>query len=173
MFLPKDILKKIHIGEGMTVVDIGSGIGHFAIHIGELVGPYGKVFALDIHDDLLVSLKNEAKRRNIKNIFTLKVDVEKEFALKGTSADRVIMANLLFQLENKEETIKSAVKLLKKHGKIVVIDWLNSFNHLGPHPKHIVSKSRTLELFKKVGLELEAEIEVGDHHYGLVFKRRV
>ncbi len=174
MFLhPEDILKQIHIGEGMTIIDVGSGIGHFTIRLGDLVGPHGKIYALDINDDLLVSLKNEAKRKNLNNIITIKTNVEKDLGLKGPLADRVIISNLLFQIDAKEEMVKKSAQLLKKYGKIVVVDWLDSFKHIGPHPKYIFPKAKAMELLKSAGLEFDFEIKAGDHHYGLVFKKTV
>ena len=115
MFLhPEDILKQIHIGEGMTIIDVGSGIGHFTIRLGDLVGSHGKIYALDINDDLLVSLKNEAKRKNLNNIITIKTNVEKDMGLKGPLADRVIISNLLFQIDVKDEVIKNAAQAFEK-----------------------------------------------------------
>ena len=54
---PYDILRNIGIKEGMSVLDIGAGPGFFTIPAAKIVGPNGRVFALDIYSNLGKLLK--------------------------------------------------------------------------------------------------------------------
>lgn len=57
---PERLLRP-HIREGMTVLDFGSGMGYFTLPAARLVGPSGKVIALDIQEKMLSKLKKRAQ----------------------------------------------------------------------------------------------------------------
>ncbi len=172
MFLhPQKILDQSYVGEGMSVVDIGSGSGHFAILLAKKVDEYGKVYAVDVQGSLLAKIKNEATRNKISNIFLIACDAEKKGAtgLHDHSVDRVFFNNVLFQFEHKDGAIEEAKRILKKNGRIVAVDWTDSFNNIGPHKDQVVTKASAIKLFTSHGFKLDREIEAGEHHYGLVF----
>ena len=68
----------------------------------------------------------------------------------------------------KDSILNEAKRVLKKTGKIVVIEWDNS-EPLGPQSDYRISKEDLKELAKNVSLVLEKEFTAGSSHYGLVF----
>ncbi|OGQ89237.1 MAG: methyltransferase type 11 [Deltaproteobacteria bacterium RIFOXYA12_FULL_58_15] len=54
-----------HIKPGMTVVDVGSGMGFWTIPMARLVGPAGKVIALDVQDKMLSSLQRRVTKAGV------------------------------------------------------------------------------------------------------------
>ena len=53
-----------HVSKGMTVMDIGCGMGYFTLGLAELVGDNGKVFAVDLQQEMLdITLKRAEKRK--------------------------------------------------------------------------------------------------------------
>src|SRR5512136_3069782 len=51
-----------YVKEEMTAVDIGCGMGYFTMGLAKLVGPAGKVFAVDLQDRMLAALIRRARR---------------------------------------------------------------------------------------------------------------
>ena len=60
---PYDILRNIGIKECMSVLDIGAGPGFFTIPAAKIVGPNGRVFALDIYFKSKEIIKNKNEKR--------------------------------------------------------------------------------------------------------------
>jgi ubiquinone/menaquinone biosynthesis C-methylase UbiE len=58
---PKSILAP-HVRAGMTVIEIGPGMGFFTLDIARLVGPSGRVIAIDVQPKMLSGLRRRAKR---------------------------------------------------------------------------------------------------------------
>ncbi len=54
-----------YIKPGMTVVDVGCGMGFFSLGMARLVGPKGRVISLDIQPQMLNVLKGRARRRRL------------------------------------------------------------------------------------------------------------
>src|SRR5512136_2727045 len=60
--------KRFGITRGMTVVDYGCGPGRYTINFAALVGETGKVYALDIHDLAVETVKKRIAKRNLTNV---------------------------------------------------------------------------------------------------------
>ncbi|MCX6629132.1 MAG: class I SAM-dependent methyltransferase, partial [Candidatus Solibacter sp.] len=54
-----------YVREGMTVLEPGAGMGFFTLELARLVGPEGRVVAVDIQPQMLASLKRRAARASL------------------------------------------------------------------------------------------------------------
>jgi ubiquinone/menaquinone biosynthesis C-methylase UbiE len=174
MFLePEKNISQFHIDPGMKVADLGAGTGFYAFLMAELVGPLGKIYALDIQKDLLNKLKKDAVEKNINNIEVIWADLDEinGTTLQDSYVDRVAITNSLFQMENKDNTIKEAYRILKPKGKLLLIDWSDSYSGLGPKPGDVLKPDAARVLCEHCGFVFEKEINAGDHHYGFIFKK--
>lgn len=169
---PKKNVIEMNVGEGMTVADFGSGSGFYTFALAERVGEYGRVYAIDVMDNLLGKIKREAERKGLKQISLIHADLEKKNSsgLPSASVDRVILTNILFQTEDAASIIAEAKRILKRNGRIGVVEWIESFGMTGPHPDHVMTEKETIEEFTKLGLVVDKKFEAGSHHYGLLFK---
>ena len=169
---PEKNIVEMHIGEGMVVADFGTGGGAYILPLLERVGPYGEVFAIDVQAVKLSRILNEAKRYGHKNLSVIHSDLESRDGshLKDRYCDRVIISNLFHKLEDKDAVIIEARRVMKKTGMLVIIDWTDSFDLIGPHKDSVFSKEKAIARAEKAGFKLFKEFGAGDHHYGLVFK---
>ncbi len=54
-----------YVKPGMTVLDIGCGMGFFSLGMAKMVGPEGRVISLDLQDRMLEILGRRARRRGL------------------------------------------------------------------------------------------------------------
>lgn len=170
---PTTNIKKLVLGEGSTVVDLGSGTGFYSIAAAQEVGPDGRVYAVDVQKDLLENLKQKAADQHLSNIDVIWADIEKQNGSKiaDGKAETVLICNTLFQLEDKDAAIAEAARLLRPSGRLCVIDWTDSHAGLGPNPDMVVTSAEAKDLVSK-HLEFDREFGAGEHHYGLVFRKK-
>lgn len=165
----------VHLGlsAGMSVADIGAGTGHYSLLAASLVGREGEVYAVDIQKDLLDRLAVDVKDRGFQNIHMLWGDAENVGGTKirQDGVDAVIVSNILFQTESKPSLVHEIYRILKKGGRLLLIDWSESFAGLGPAPQQVVSEEIARDLFEKNGFELIKNFEAGAHHYGMIFRK--
>ncbi|MBU3668801.1 MAG: class I SAM-dependent methyltransferase [Candidatus Taylorbacteria bacterium] len=168
---PGKVIEQLYVAEGMTVADFGAGIGFYALQLARRVGPYGRVFAIDVDPDHLRKIKNEAVKEGMNQLEVIQGDLEsfKGSGLVSASVDRIVIANVLFQSENPKAVVKEAKRILKHSGKIAVVEWVDSFNQIGPHPDHILTQEDARTIFESNGFVLESFIDAGSHHYGLLY----
>jgi ubiquinone/menaquinone biosynthesis C-methylase UbiE len=63
---PQQILGP-HVKEGMTVADIGCGMGYFSIAMAKMVGPKGKVISIDVQQRMLDLCRKRAYRAGVSD----------------------------------------------------------------------------------------------------------
>ena len=168
---PEENIKALGLYEGMFIADLGAGVGAYTMPLAEKVGETGRVYAIEVQKDFLTNIKNEALARGLKNVEVIWGDIENVGGtkVKDESMDVVVVANVLFQAENKSGLIREAKRILKTGGKLLLVDWSDSFNNLGPSPAMVVTKDSARVLCEAEGLMLKSEAPAGAHHYGFIF----
>jgi ubiquinone/menaquinone biosynthesis C-methylase UbiE len=168
---PKQNILHLGLRDGMRVADLGAGSGHYALAAGAIVGHDGRVYAIDVQEDILVRLKNEAHHRALRNIEPIWGDFEKlgGTKLRDATVDAVILSNTLFQISHKEGALAEIKRILKPGGKLLVIDWAGAYGGMGPAPHAVVPESAAEELFIGGGFHKVKSFRGGPHHYSLLF----
>jgi len=168
------ILEKARIKERMRVADLGCGTsGHFVFPAAKIVGIHGLVYAVDILKPLLESVARRARQENIKNVATVWSDLEVYRATKieTESIDVALMINVLSYSQKRAEMLREAIRLLKKGGRILVVEWEETSLPFGPPPEKRVKVEQLKKVAEKLGLKIEEEFDAGEYHYGVLFKK--
>lgn len=169
---PPRNIAALNITHDMQVADFGAGSGAYVFGIAEALQGSGTVYAVDIQKDLLRRIANEASRRGVTNVEVIWGDVEEEGGSKlAPKMDIVLISNLLFQVSDKANVLREAMRVTKPGGSVTIIDWSESFGGMGPHPDHVVTKEAAYEYARKAGLMFLKEFSAGAHHYGLIFRK--
>ena len=169
---PVKNIEQCGIQAGMEIADLGSGSGGYTIATAKALVSTGKVFAIDINKDLLNKVKNDGIKQGLYNIEVIWGDIDKPNGskLRDFSVDMALVCNILFQVENKDKFIEEVKRILKKDGKVLLIDWDMDASSPLRNKKEGISKERAIELFAKYGFIKERDIDAGEHHYGMILR---
>ncbi len=172
MFInPEYTISQLCLKEGMRVADFGAGSGAYSKLASIKVGNTGKVYAIEVQRGLVTKLESEIKKWGFSNIDCLWADIEKKGGTKlaDKSVDAIIISNVLFQAEDRLGLIDEAKRILKDDGRVLLIDWSDSFSGMGPSPDLLITEEVARDLFKKRGFKVMENISTSVHHYGIIF----
>jgi len=170
---PERIIRYFDLEHGDHVADFGAGHGYFTIPMAKAVGGDGKVYALDIQKSVLDIVRNRAKLEHLLNIELVWANLEepKGSKLQNNFLEFVLIANILFQAENKLLFFQEAHRVLRERKGLAVIEWDQFQDSLGPPVNLRVKKEDTKRWAAEAGFVFDREFEAGSHHYGLLFKK--
>lgn len=169
---PVKNLKAFQLEENNIVADLGAGTGFYSVAAAKMV-PRGKVYAVEVQKDFVKTVTNKAREAHVSNIEVLWGDIEKlgGTKLKDNIVDAVIVSNVLFQIEHRDQFMEEAKRIMKPGGRLLLIDWTAGVSVMGPNAKDFMPKKSARELFEKKGFVYDRDIEAGVQHYGIIFKK--
>ena len=107
--------------EGETILDLGSGGGIDVLMASRFVGNTGKVYGLDMTDEML-KLANENKgKMGVTNVEFIKGYIE-NIPLQDETVDAVISNCVINLSEDKEKALSEAYRVIRQGGRLRVAD---------------------------------------------------
>ena len=125
----------LKIEPGITLLDEACGAGAYTLTLADLVGPEGKLYALDLWAEGIEMLTTEARARKIDTIEAHVVDVSQQMPLPSDTVDVCLMATVLHDLiadHTDQGTLREVARVMKKGAKLAVIEFKKIDRPPGP-----------------------------------------
>ena len=110
------------IRPGMTVADIGAGVGYYSLKLAKKVGPKGKVFATDLQPEMLRLLRQRLAKDKVANIEPV-LGSETESNLPDESIDMAVLVDVYHEFSEPRKMLASLRRALKPDGRLVLLEF--------------------------------------------------
>lgn len=114
---PERILENV-VREGMTVADIGCGMGYFSVAMATMVGPAGRVFSVDLQEKMLEYLKKRALRARVQDRITTILAQPDDIKTAGP-VDLVLVFWMVHEVKDIPRFFGQVAAVLKPGGKVL------------------------------------------------------
>ncbi|HWQ30427.1 MAG TPA: class I SAM-dependent methyltransferase [Negativicutes bacterium] len=164
---PYDTLKRLRLSEGDIIADIGCGIGYFTLSAAELSGPGGKVYALDISDEMLDETKKAAMEKGFTNIELVR-NTEYDLVIGGESVTYCFISLVLHEVDDLKRYVEEIGRILRCGGRLAIIEWQKIVSDFGPPVDHRLDRVELIDLLESKGYLMEEQLELGVDYYAIV-----
>lgn len=155
---PAELLEQLKLKDGMVVCDMGCGDGYHAFQMAPMVGPTGKVIAVDIQPEMLQELSRKMKQTEIHNIDTVLGELW-DPKLDAESVDLLLMVDVYHEFAYPVQMLNAIRKSLKKDGLVALVEFRAEDPTVPIKPEHKMSKAQAKKEFQKNGFKLVREYD--------------
>ncbi|MDH2414887.1 methyltransferase domain-containing protein [Nocardioides sp. CER19] len=113
------LLQASGIAAGMRVLDLGTGLGHVACAVGELVGPGGEVVGVDVDPHMLEVARSRSA--HLPHVRFVEADVTQWS--DGASYDAVVGRLILFHMADPVGVLRHHLSAVRPGGRVVFLDF--------------------------------------------------
>jgi ubiquinone/menaquinone biosynthesis C-methylase UbiE len=119
---PAELVSRLGIARGSTVVDLGAGTGTLLKELSLAVGPAGRVIAEDIHADFLDRAREHVKTAGLDNVdFVLGTEVDPK--LPAGAADVVVVLDAYHHFDYPERMLAAIKRTLRPGGRLAIVEY--------------------------------------------------
>ncbi len=172
MFLdPKEILHHLPLTASSRVGDFGAGAGHYSFAVADRLGAEGVLYAFDAFTPALDRLRREGARY-APEFHALHADFNQHIPIRDDLLQGAVVANVLHQVHERERFVNELARVIAPGGNALVIDWVSSFQNMGPPPESILSSGEVVRLFRSAGFATGEMLPAGAHHFAFLATMR-
>ena len=130
-----NLLRPADLRPGASFADLGAGSGAFTLALRELLGLSAEIYAVDKDRAKLTVLEQAHRSRfgSVENLHLIPGDFARDLDLPPF--DRILMANYLHFLRDKEKILRRIDTFLKPGGTLLLVEYnVDRGNSWVPHP---------------------------------------
>src|SRR5262245_44637925 len=112
-----DIFKIMGIAPGAVIADVGAGQGFFTVRLAKAVGESGRVYAVDISEEALRSLRTRVDQERLRNVQIVEGAAD-DPKLPDNTLDAALIVNAYHEMTEHQAMLEHLRKALKPTGRL-------------------------------------------------------
>jgi ubiquinone/menaquinone biosynthesis C-methylase UbiE len=166
---PERVIAALGIQPGERVADLGSGSGYFTLRLARAVGPGGRVFAVDIDQQMNDYVRERATQAGIGNIEVILARTDDPLLPDG-AIDLVFTSDTYHHLGDRSAYFRDLKRDLAPGARVAVLDFDGRKGWFVRIAGHYTPRELVLAEMRDAGYAVEAEFDFIDRQLFLVFR---
>ena len=160
---PFRVLSLCPVNPRDTVADIGCGPGYFTLPLAKYL-IYGKVFALDVFDEIVEACRDRVDQARLGNVEVLKCD-EYEFPVESGVPDGLFISVTLHHPEDRVRFLSAAKEMLKPGGWCFIVEWQKAETESGPPQEVRITTDELRQIAKDSGFKFQSSLNLNSDYF--------
>ncbi len=161
---PGMVFSELGLKAGDVFLDIGCGVGDYAIHAARLVGNVGHVYALDKVPFLIRELQARAVAEDVTNLTAGVADAAHSLPIHDDSVDVCLVSTVLHIPDvtaNSDRLFSEIRRVLKTDGHVAIIECSKKDLSFGPPEKMRLTPDEVETMATRCGFHKLREVDLG------------
>lgn len=161
---PDEIVRP-YVKEGMSVLDVGCGMGFFSLPLAKLVGQTGKVVCVDLQEKMIKGLLRKAQKAGLSDRIDARICRQDSLGVNDIAGEInfALAFALVHEAPDKERLFAEIYNAMKQTGELLVAE-----------PRGHVSKpdfEKTVSIAQGAGFEILRDLKI-QRSRAVLFRRR-
>ena len=166
---PERVIAALGIRSGDRIADLGSGSGYFTLRLARAVGPDGKVYAVDVDQDMNEYLRQRVAQAGLANVDVILGRFDDPLLPDG-GVDLVLIVDTYHHLEDRPAYFRNLRRDLEPGGRVAVIDYDGRKGWFVRLMGHTTSREELLREMAEAGYEVAEEFDFIDRQSFVIFR---
>ncbi len=161
------LLENMEITQKDKIADIGAGSGYHVFKMAQRANE-GRIYAVDIQDEMLTVLEQKKKEGNYDNVEVVKGG-ENSINVTENVLDKVLNVDVYHEMSYPQEMMQSIYDALKEDGKLYLIEYRGEDPKVPIKRLHKMTEAQAVKELAVVGFKLEENIDNLPWQHCMVF----
>ncbi len=166
--------REIDLKKGTTFLDVACGWGAYSLAAADIVGKDGQVYAVDLWEEGISSLRKEADSKGIQNLTTFVSDAAQSIPVENDCVDVCLMATVLHDFVGdkvERPVMKEILRVMKPNGVLAIVEFYKKEGPPGPPKRVKLSPEEVVKILSAYGFKQKRYTEVGPDNYLQIYTR--
>jgi len=171
----KIFFDELQLVSGISLLDLGCGRGEYAIAAAKFIGEEGRIYGIDLWEEGIAALREQAAAKGLKNLTALVSDISKRVPLNNRSIDVCLMATVLHDLvevDGAGKTLDEVRRVLTPGGLLAILEFKKVEGPPGPPLTIRLAPEEVNQIVTPHGFMERRGVEVGPYNYLMTFSAR-
>ena len=167
--------QELDLKKGITFLDVASGWGAYSLAAADIIGKDGQIYAVDLWEEGISSLRKEADAKGIPNIEAFVSDAAQRIPVENDCVDVCLMATVLHDFVGDkvaQQVMKEIVRVMKPDGVLAIVEYYKKEGPPGPPKRVRLSPEDVDQMLSVHGFQQKRYTEIGPDNYLQIYTRK-
>ncbi|MEM6330896.1 MAG: class I SAM-dependent methyltransferase [Planctomycetota bacterium] len=167
---PAKLMAALDVRPGQTVCDLGCGNGFYTLKLAERVGPRGRVFAVDIQEEMLTLLAERSQARGLVNIRPV-LGGPYDPKLPAGEVDLILLVDVYHEFSYPQLMLAAMRQSLSPRGRVALVEYRAEDRAVPIKPLHKMTQAQCVKEYTANGYKLTGQYDGLPWQHLLFFAR--
>ncbi len=168
---PDGAIDAMKLKPGMTIADLGSGVGYMTLRMAKRVGPTGKIYGVDLQPGMLAELQKNAKAAGITNVEPI-LGEPADPKLPEGKIDMILMVDVYHEVSQPQAMLRKIRQALKADGRLILLEYRAEDPSIPINPEHKMTVEQVRAEIEPEGFKLQKPIETLPRQHLLILTKQ-
>lgn len=166
------LMNALALKPGEIVADIGAGSGYFSWRMAQKVGAQGRVYAVEIQQEMLDILMGNMRKRQVDAIVRPVLGTVQDPKLPAAGVDTILLVDVYHEFDYPFEMARAMIQALKPGGRLVLVEYRGEDPAVPIKPLHKMTVAQVRKEMDVHPVTFERNITTLPRQHILVFRRK-